>query len=96
MTNRASGAQHMSALVGLGVLFLLGAIALLLRGVDTGSSVSGNAPIATLLMAQTTIRAANIALATGSEQAYADLVDTGRRLAAASQRGSGWPTRRRP
>ncbi len=87
MTNKASGAQHMPALIGLGVLLLLGATALLFRGADAGSGLSGNAPIATLLIAQTTIRAASTAMATGSDQAYVQLAEAGRQLAAAPKRG---------
>ena len=88
MTNKASSARHMPALVGMGVLLLLGATVLLLRGPgDAGNGASGNATVATLLHAQMTIRAASAALTTGSDQAYVQLIDAEQGLAAAEQRG---------
>jgi twitching motility protein PilJ len=87
MTNNASGAQHMSTLVGLGVLLLLGATALLFQGSDSGSESSADTMVTALLAAQSTMRVAGLALSTGSDQAYERLEGAASQLAAANQRG---------
>jgi len=85
MTNKASGKQHTPALVGLGLIFLVGVLVLLFRGPGIGGAA--DPAVATLALAQATANAAAHALDTGSDESYAALDASARRLAGASKSG---------
>ncbi|MFQ5634177.1 MAG: methyl-accepting chemotaxis protein, partial [Gammaproteobacteria bacterium] len=89
MTNKATGTQHTPALVGLGLILLVGALFLLFRG--SGVALTGAGPgasgLSALALAQTTVSAALRALEARSDESYADLEESAANLAAAGTRG---------
>lgn len=91
MTNKVSGAKYVPVIGALGLLLLLGVLALIYRVPVPGSIGGGIQPsnneLAALLTAQTTILAAGNALTNESPATFDDLADAAERLRTADLRG---------
>jgi twitching motility protein PilJ len=88
MTSKASGTQHTSALVGLGLILLAGVLVLLFRGpAGSGAAVGVNPPTRALVLAQAAANDALRTISDGSDEAWAALRASARKFAAAGDRG---------